>query len=71
MEGIKHGQNLILAAVGVGFALMIALFIYGLTRIDSIPGEFRDTTQTIASAITATASKPTQVVVVPAESARR
>lgn len=65
VEGIKHAQNLVLAGIG----LIVALVIYGLTRIDNMPSEFVDMNRTLAAAITAAQAKPTQVVLVPAPAA--
>jgi hypothetical protein len=62
IEGIRHGQNLMLGGIG----LIVALIIYSLTRIDSLPDEFKSMNSMLAQAIGAASSKPTQVVVVPA-----
>lgn len=71
LEGLRHGQNMLLGAVGIGFGLVIAIMIYMLTRIDSIPSEFKDTTQAISTAITAASAKPQQVLIVPAPPAAK
>lgn len=36
VEGLRHAQNILLGAVGAGFAVVIALSVYALTRIDGI-----------------------------------
>jgi hypothetical protein len=76
VEGLRHSQNLTLAAVvGVG-AIIGALMIYGFTRTDqlaeriaAIPGqvaaENRDIIKTLSDAITATKQQAPQVVLLP------
>jgi hypothetical protein len=61
IDGIRQGQNLML----VGIGLIVALMIYELTRIDSLPSEFRDMNRTLSSAITAAQGRPPQVILVP------
>jgi hypothetical protein len=47
-EGVRHGQNMTLAAVvGVG-AILGGLLIYILQRIDNLPHEFQGLTHTVA-----------------------
>jgi hypothetical protein len=64
LEGIRHGQNLMLGLVGIGFALVIATLVYVVQRIDSLPNDFMHLNQTLTSAITASKQEP-QVIVVP------
>jgi outer membrane murein-binding lipoprotein Lpp len=74
MEGLKHSQNLLAVAVlGVG-AILVALGIYSLQRIDTISdrvsalpsqvgSELRDLTKTLADVIIA--AKQTQPTTAP------
>jgi len=75
--GLKRIQDMtVLSVLGVG-AIVIALLIYGLTRIDQvservskIPSEIsadlRDISKTLAESITAAKQQPPQVILMPA-----
>jgi hypothetical protein len=76
-EGLKRVQDItVLSVVGVG-AILIALMLYSLNRIDvlsehinKIPSEIssdlRDITKTLAESITAAKQQPPQIILVPA-----
>src|SRR5713226_8621181 len=53
IEGLRHGQNMTMGLLGVGFAIVIFFMGYLLTRIDNLPAEFERLNQTLSSAITA------------------
>ena len=65
VEGLRHGQNMGMALLGVGFAIIIFFMGYLLTRIDNLPAEFERLNQTLSSAITAAKQAPMQVIMVP------
>jgi hypothetical protein len=66
IEGLRHGQNLLMGLVGVGFAVIIAIVGYAISRIDNLPADFERTNQTISQAITAAKQQPAQVILLPA-----
>lgn len=41
LEGVKHGQNLLIGIAAVAAALAIAILVYILTRMDSISAEIQ------------------------------
>ncbi|MGH6870873.1 MAG: hypothetical protein ACREHE_05135 [Rhizomicrobium sp.] len=62
MEGIRHGQIMLLGLAGVGFAIVIAVLIYMVQRLDTLPNDFMRMNQTLAGAITATKQQTPQVI---------
>jgi hypothetical protein len=70
VEGLRHSQNITLAAVvGVGAILLtvtMTIGLYSLQRIDSLPGEFHSIAQTLSAAITASKQQAPQVILMPA-----
>jgi hypothetical protein len=67
-EGLRHGQNMTMGLLGVGFAVVIFFMGYLLTRIDNLPTEFERLNQTLSAAITASKQQMPQVILVPAPS---
>jgi hypothetical protein len=65
LNGIRHGQNLLLGVMGIGFALVIAVLVYVVQRLDNLPNDFERINQTISGAITAAKQIPPQTIVVP------
>jgi hypothetical protein len=66
LEGLRHSQNMMITTVlGVG-AILLALGVYTLQRIDALPAEFERLNMTLTSAITASKQNAApQVIVVP------
>src|SRR5580704_12599308 len=48
-EGLRHGQNMTMGLLSVGFAIVIFFMGYLLTRIDNLPTEFERLNQTLSS----------------------
>jgi len=65
VDGLRHGQNMIVGLLSVGFAVVIFFMGYLLTRIDNLPTEFERLNQTLSSAITAAQGRPPQIIIVP------
>jgi hypothetical protein len=66
IDGLRHGQNVALAVM----ALIVAIGLYALTRIDSLPADFERMNQTLSAAITASKQSPPQVILIPAPKPR-
>ena len=65
IEGVRHSQNILMGLVGVGFAIMVAVLVYAITRIDNLPVDFERMNQTLSQAIIAAKQQPQQIIVVP------
>jgi hypothetical protein len=65
-EGVRHGQNITLGAVGLAFAIITGLLVYMHRKIDNLPNEFQNITQTLSSAITASKQQQPQVILMQA-----
>jgi hypothetical protein len=65
IEGLRHGHNLIMGLLAKGFAVVVAVVGYAITRIDNIPSDFERMNQTIVQAIIASKQQPPQVLLVP------
>jgi hypothetical protein len=69
VEALRHGHDILLGVMAIGFGLVVTLMVafgtYTLSRIDSLPGDFARTNQLLSSAITAAKQQPSQVIVVP------
>jgi hypothetical protein len=66
IDGLRHGQNITIGLLSVGFAILSAFMFYMLNRIDNLPAEFERMNQTLSSAITATRQQAQQVILLPA-----
>jgi hypothetical protein len=65
IDGLRHGQNLIVGLLSVGFAIVIFFMGYLLTRIDNLPTEFERLNMTLSNAITASKQQAPQIILIP------
>ena len=69
ITALRHGHDIMLGVVALGFTLIITLMIglgaYTLSRIDALPADFARTNQLLSSAITAAKQQTPQVILVP------
>jgi hypothetical protein len=77
LDGLRHNQTMLLAAVGLVLTVLLGFGFYGMNRFDrtdnrieELPGkissDIRDITRTLSEAITASKQQAPQVILLPA-----